>query len=153
MQSNSKSNEKERKIAEVDPKYMPPRPSDPHTSWSDDPQTIAFMLQHAYNQQRLEQEAKLEHKRCEQELKRMEQYEEQQRQETKRQLEYRKKLPELQLRKFAKGQAFTCVNCHSRLHFQASCGNPNCMAHTTISLEGLMHRLRNLVRNYIASEH
>jgi hypothetical protein len=120
---------------------MLPKPDDPNIILSEDPKTIESLLIREFNMKENEKRARLEAKRQEEARRRMEAYEEKQREYRKLQLERISKLPEQQFEIFASGQRFQCSYCHIPLNFEAFCPNSRCPVETVISIEPLMMRL------------
>jgi hypothetical protein len=72
--------------------------------WSDDPATIAWLVNSAHNAMQAEKEHKLYEKQHKEELRLMEEREKREREETKRQQEINAKAPELQFNNLLAGK-------------------------------------------------
>jgi hypothetical protein len=98
-----------KKISEIDPKYLPPRPSDdPHVIVSEGPADINWMLNYALNMETNEKQQIIDKKNQEEEQRKMKELEQRQREQRERQEEQRrwyvKNLPERQLQMFLTGR-------------------------------------------------
>jgi hypothetical protein len=120
---------KSKKITNIDPKYFPPKqigPDGKEIPYSDDPKTIAWIAEYAANAKLREQEAKVEHKRREEERAKIEQFEKQQTERNKQELEARSELPEQQLQSFVSGHRYKCGYCHLPMYHEDVCHNKLC---------------------------
>jgi hypothetical protein len=133
-----------KKITSIDAKYLPPKQRDAQGNeipFADDPKTIAWIAEYAANAQRAEQEAKLEAKRHEEELKQMEEREKKQREEQRERLKHLPK-PKAQFDRLVSGERYTCHNCNARLKYFALCTNPHCQAPRKVDIEPGMAYLK-----------
>jgi hypothetical protein len=106
--SNLYGKSKSKKLTEIDPKYFPPKPIDHVTGkeipFAETPQMIEWIIRYSENAKQREKETKLEAKRREEELKRMEAYEKQQRELSKRQQALNSQIPERQFNMLLSGK-------------------------------------------------
>ena len=106
-------------IKEISEKYWPKREKEigPDgkeiiTILEESPAFFARALERANNMQNNEEREKFEAKRQEKERKRMQEYEEKQRKDRERLQEYYRNLPEKQLQMFLSGERHKCGHCH-----------------------------------------
>jgi hypothetical protein len=92
-----------------------------------------------------EQEAKLEAKRREEGQRKIEESEKRHRDERERRLEWARKQPEIQIRRFVSGERFKCSLCHFKLYYEAFCHNSSCQSDRARDTEPLMNELSRLV--------
>src|ERR687887_657640 len=121
------------KTSDIPEEYRPPKPtgSKGDDPWSEDPQTIAYILRYANNKWQAEIDAKLESKRQEEERLKMQAYEKQHR-ERRKQMQFlnnSKAAVGLRLRKFASSEQY-----HASL-----------LAHTTADMRPLITDFRRLL--------
>jgi hypothetical protein len=144
---NNKS--RSRKITDIDPKYLPPKPIGPdgkEIPWADDPKTRAWMMEYATNAKMREQEAKLEAKRHEEERRRMKEYEKQQRERTKLEQQARSKIPERQLQMLLTGERsrWSCCGLPRRAEFSGHA--KNCQSYRGLDIEPGLNLLKQEYR-------
>jgi hypothetical protein len=122
-------------------KYLPEPPSDDPNTILDD-SVIKQRIESALNAKRAEEDAKLRAKEREKELLDMERYEKQQKEQSKREAEYRARLPERQLQMLLSGKRSTCSFCHMRQRAEFFGHTNQCPAYRATDIEPGLALLR-----------
>jgi hypothetical protein len=137
------------KLLELLQKYPMPKPAGmENVNWAEDKAVFDSHVEHALNCYREEQEAKLEPKRRAEEQRRMEQRDQQAKQQRKRLALDNNKLRLRQLERFASGEGFrfTCGYCNVPLRPHHICTSRTCLAPSKINIEDLMSTLKETLR-------
>jgi hypothetical protein len=145
--SKSKSKFNSEKITGIDPKYLPPRPTDrdgKELPYSDDPETTKWLREYAANAKIAAEEYEHRRKEQEEEQRKLQEYEKRQREQAERTRESNRKRPEQQYQMFLSGQRPKCgCGCMGSLYYEMFTRNSTCKRTTGLDIEPLMDRLRN----------